>query len=482
MKRTIAFAFILALTFQPAAIQAQKNIKAGHKLVFHVKGASDPIVYLAIHHRNSLYLRDSAKISAPGTYVFEGKETCEDGLYSLVSAEKSQYLNFVIDKNYHFEYFLDTTGNVMNFSVKNSPENTEMLAFQQQAHLSQQEIKRAIQKRKEFDAVLNPDSVDFYMEKQKEINGRMEDFINDLIARNPDFLFSKLQKAYMPITVPDPPVKEDGTIDSTYQHCYYLTHFWDNTDLADGRFVYLPVLEELYQQYFHQMLYFQKSDTIIKYVDAFLAKTEADSLMFRYMVDRLRYDCESSKILGHDAVFVHIAKNYHLNGKCPWLPEETIAKYRKRVSRLEPILIGKPAPELIIPDMTGGKLISSHKLKAKYVILWFFDPDCQTCKRESAELKQLYDSLLLTGTLNFEVYAIGKDKDEGRLKKYVDENDFKWINVNGNSANINYLDEYNIYESGNPSLFILDENRIIILNRRIGMQNIPNYIERVTKN
>lgn len=478
MKKLALALWLCVGTLYGTEIYAQKkNEKEGHQLIFHIKDANDQVIYLTIHHRDKLYLRDSAKVSTPGIYVFEGESRYEDGLYTLVSEKRHPYLNFIIDKNYHFEYFLDTTDNVLHFSVKGSPENSEMLSFQQKTHVSQQEMREANEKRIAFKNAGNQDSADFYLAKQQAINEDVEKFINQLIDRNPDYLFSKLQKAFQEIDVPDLPNAPDEAAINAFQANYYLTHYWDNVDLTDSRFIYLPVLESKYQEYFKNILFFSESDTINKYVDLFLSKTESDSLMFRYMLNRLTFDFESSKILGHDAVFIHIVKNYHLKEKCTWLDEETIAKYQKRVARLEPLLIGQPGAELIIPDTSGNRYISSHTPKEKYVVLWFFDPTCQTCKRESAKLKTLYDSLSLAGTRNFEVYAIGNDNDLERWKNYVRDNQFKWLNVGGHVGNIDYLEAYNIYETGNPTMFILDEKRNIILNRRIDAENIPFFLE-----
>ena len=93
----------------------------------------------------------------------------------------------------------------------------------------------------------------------------------------------------------------------------------------------------------------------------------------------------------------------------------------------------------------------------------------------------MYDSLEAKGTRNFDVYAVANDADIDRWKKYVKENNYPWINVGGNKANVDYLDAYNIYESGNPAMFILNEKREIILNRRIEMSSIPEFLEQYEK-
>ena len=457
----------------------------GHEILFNIKDSKDKLVYLVIHYNDKLILKDSTTPIAPGKFLFKGTNRYDDGMYSLVSGDKKLYLNFIIDRNQHFEYNLDTTTNVDNFSTKNSPENEEMLKFQRRTAIAQKSANEWSKKYKEFDAAGQKDSADYYKGKLNKINDEMLDFINhEIIEKHPDYLFSKMQKSYLQIEIPEI-LKEDGTPNYDAQAAYYRTHYWDNFDLGDHRFIYIPSFDPKLKDYFTKLLYHQESDTINKYIDMFLAKTAEDTFMYHYCVDWLSYQFETSKILGHDAVFCHIAKTNQLAGKCYWMDEDLISKYEKRIKRLEPILIGKIAPELIIPDTNlydDARLWkSSYKLSKPYTILWFYDPNCPTCKKESKALRQVYDSLETIGQRNFDVYAIGNDDTIEAWKKYVKENNYPWTNVGGNKGNIDYLDYFGIYESGNPAMFIINSKHEIILNKRIDMHNLPQFIREYEK-
>lgn len=457
----------------------------GHEILFNIKDSKDKLVYLVIHYNDKLILKDSTTPITPGKFLFKGTNRYDDGMYSLVSGDKKLYLNFIIDRNQHFEYNLDTTTNVDNFSTKNSPENEEMLKFQRRTAIAQKSANEWSKKYKEFDAAGQKDSADYYKGKLNKINDEMLDFINhEIIEKHPDYLFSKMQKSYLQIEIPEI-LKEDGTPNYDAQAAYYRTHYWDNFDLGDHRFIYIPSFDPKLKDYFTKLLYHQESDTINKYIDMFLAKTAEDTFMYHYCVDWLSYQFETSKILGHDAVFCHIAKTNQLAGKCYWMDEDLISKYEKRIKRLEPILIGKIAPELIIPDTNlydDARLWkSSYKLSKPYTILWFYDPNCPTCKKESKALRQVYDSLETIGQRNFDVYAIGNDDTIEAWKKYVKENNYPWTNVGGNKGNIDYLDYFGIYESGNPAMFIINSKHEIILNKRIDMHNLPQFIREYEK-
>jgi hypothetical protein len=56
--------------------------------------------------------------------------------------------------------------------------------------------------------------------------------------------------------------------------------------------------------------------------------------------------------------------------------------------------------------------------------------------------------------------------------------------VGGNEGDIDYLDYFGIYETGNPAMFILNSKHEIILNKRIDMHNLPQFLaeyEKITR-
>ena len=462
----------------PLFAQKNKPKEPEHKLVFNIKDCRDKQVKLAVHFRDKFILKDSAYNSGNGVYIFEGEGTYDPGMYSLVSEKKQLMLNFIIDKNQKFTYNMDTIGNVNNFSVIGSPENAEMLRFQRKTAESQKKIMEWDKKRKEFNDVNLTDSADYYLKKMQGLHAEMEEFILDLIDRNPTFLFSKLQKSYREITIPDPPVYEDGSIDSTFQTTYYRTHYWDNFDLTDRRFLFLPSYEPKLNDYFKKILWHQDVDTINKYMDLMLEKTYPDSLMYRFLVEFLttEFDHSSLKVIGHDAVLVHLAKNNQLAGKCNWVDEDFLKKIKMRIEDLEPLLIGKKSVELVLYDaIDTTKRYSSYDMPQKYRVLWFYDHTCHTCQKESKELKAVYDSLANLGQLNFDVYAVNRTDDLERWRKYISDNKYTWINVGGYRGNVDWTKAYHI--KSNPQFYIINQDKVIILNKDIPKNLIPQFLK-----
>jgi len=469
------FSAFLLFCFLPVFAQKNKPKEPDRKIVFRIKDCKDDKMYLVIHFREKLMLKDSTLNDGKGTFIFEGSGKYDDGMYSLVSDKKKLMLNFIIDGSQHFTYYMDTTGNPSNFSVTGSAENAEMLRFQQKNTEAQKTVYEWNKKRKEFEEKNHKDSVGYYTEKMKAIHVEMEQFILEFIEKDPTFLFSKLQKSYQEIKIPDPPVFADGSIDSVFQEIYYRTHYWDNFDLTDRRFLFLPSYEPKLKNYFTKILYYQEIDTINKYMDMTLSKVAQDSLMYRFLIEYLSREFELSKIIGHDAVFVHLVKNNHLAGKCIWMEEDLLHKYKMRIEDLEPLLIGTKSVELVLMDTAKSKWFSSYNMPKKYRVLWFYEHTCPTCKKESKEMKAVCDSLENIGQLNFDVYAVNRTDDYNGWKKYIKENEYTWINVGGNTGNVDWTVSYHI--TSYPQFYIINQDKVIILNRNISKDMIPQFLK-----
>jgi len=481
MTKSFPFFCLLLSAFclLPFSLFAQKNKQKepDQKLIFNIKDCKEDKMLLVIHFKDKFMLKDSAFNTGKGVYIFEREEKYDEGLYSLVSGSKVRLLDFIMDGSQKFTYNLDTTGNVINYSVIGSPENAEMLRFQQKTVEAKKEMSDWDKKRKEFDTNEMQDSIDYYTEKMSNLDVEMDQFITDLIAKNPTFLFSKLQKSFREIEIPEPPVYEDGSIDSSFKAVYYRAHYWDNFDLADRRFLFLPSYDRKLTHYFKSVLWYSDVDTINKYMDLMLEKTYPDSLMYRYLTEFLSKEFESSNMIGHDAIFVHLAKNNQIAGKCTWMDEDLIKKYKMRIEDLEPLLIGKKSVELILAD-TGQsvkKMFSSYDMPKKYRILWFYDHTCSHCQKESKEMKVVYDSLENIGQLNFDVYAVNRTDDIAKWKKYIIDNGYTWLNVGGMIGNIDWKEAYHI--SSNPQFYIINQDKNIILNRSIPKNMIPRFLE-----
>ena len=285
----------------------------------------------------------------------------------------------------------------------------------------------------------------------------------------------------MPDTVKDKPA-------------YYRRHYWDALFGAESHSPFKahhsallrsPQLFSKMNLFFFGMMYYADSDTVCAEIDRLAARIGDDTAMLRYVLDYIepRYFRSSAKNVGWDAVWCHLAKTYYLAGRCPWAKESKLHNMRYNYDRIRQSLIGAHGQELWMADTNQSPnpddWISSHRFPTRYVVLWFWDPDCHHCQEQSEELRLLYDSLLSAPDRRFEVYAVGYESDVDKWKRYVREHNFKWVNVGGTNVNIDYQEAYNVH--GAPTMIILNERRDIIMNKVLPAKGLLQFLDNYEK-
>ena len=140
----------------------------------------------------------------------------------------------------------------------------------------------------------------------------------------------------------------------------------------------------------------------------FLIETCQDSLVKQYTALKIYDHYLKSKIMGDDAVAVHIARKWFLSGAVKMKTQEDAFHAQLFVQFNENSLIGNPAPALTLfaPDSSTLRIPA----KDTYSVLYFYDTGCATCKKETPRLQKLIDS----GKFPVTVYAIyvGSSADE----------------------------------------------------------------------
>ena len=237
----------------------------------------------------------------------------------------------------------------------------------------------------------------------------------------------------------------------------------------------------------------QHPDTFIYETEYLIGQTKNDSDMFKYIVWFSVYASETSNIVGMDAAFVHLAKQYYLSGKTWWLDAKRLKTITERVEKLDRILIGKVAPELRLWD-TNEVVISMHSIDADYLILAFWEYDCGHCKTSLPKLRELYQLYQEKG-VNVKVYAVCTKKNKKKWKQFINEKNLDFINVNGayhiqygnrpgyveqnpHFYDLPYNELYNVIST--PKMFLLDKDKKI-LSKRLEPEQMFEFIDRDLK-
>ena len=444
-----------------------------YKITFKLDGATDSMLYIGRHLRDQFQLQDSARRAKDGSYTFQGKKKWKRGIYALVQQNGEKSIgDFTIDDSQQFTITADAKLTASSVKVKGSDANSQMFAYMAKWDNAKKQREEIVKRKKEA----------ANKEKAEKEEQALIDEMNayDEVARHPkkSILYFDLLNLFSDEPVPD---------DIQDKAQYFRDHYWDCLFSPENRgkwkteeLLYTPNLFNKVNYFFYGLLYYADSDTIKVEIDRLAARIGNDTALLRYVFDHIepRY-YRSTRNIGWDAVWCHLAENYYLKGLCPWATEGTLHNMRYNYNRIRQSLIGAHGQELWMADTNQSSnpndWISSHRFPQKYVILWFWDPDCHHCQEQSAELKILYDSLLTAPYRPFEVYAVGYESDVPKWKKYVKEHDFRWVNVGGPNVNIDYQEAYNIHSA--PTMIILDEKRDIIMNKVIPVKSLLKFLD-----
>ncbi|HTB32224.1 MAG TPA: redoxin domain-containing protein [Bacteroidia bacterium] len=449
MKTKSIFSSIFLLTAFAAVAFSTAPIK--HKFSFNLKGLSNTKCYMGFYYGDKSYVLDSANVDAKGNFFFEGDSIMPGGVYFVLLKDK-KYFEFIIDKEQKFTMRSDTSNFIKYMKAEGSPENQLFYDYLNYAASKYDKLQKL------QDSAKTPAQKKAVRSKVDSINIVVKKYKQDFAAKHPDFFVSEIFKAAEYPDVPDAPTLPNGRKDSTFSFRYYKEHFFDNINFSDDRMVHTPpqIFFERVKEYLSKLT-FQIPDSINAAADYIIAKAKKSPDMFKFLVNYVSYEYETSNIMGMDAVFVHMVKTYYTPQIATWESASHLEKMRERADQLDPILIGKKAPAMVLPD-TSNVMIDMESIKARYTVLYFWDYDCGLCQKETPQMIKWYDSIKGEG---IEVYAVEiNEQDIYKWKQYIIKHKMDCINVSDIFHTSNYRKEYDVIST--PMIYVLDENKHII--------------------
>jgi peroxiredoxin/prefoldin subunit 5 len=458
------FLFFSSLLF-PFFIYAQK----GHEIKIRVNGIKDTLAYLGYHYADKQYVTDTVRVDSKGNFTFKGDEPLEGGIYLVVLPNKSYFEILVTEQKFSIE--TDTLDLVNHMKVTGSKEN---LIFNTYQRFLVQKQKEIVPLKARYEVVKsNEDSAKSIQKQMKAVDQDVKDFRLQILRENPKSFTGQLIRCMIEPEPPEPPKDEKGNIDSTFQFYYVKNHLLDSVDFSDSRLLRSPLLHQKIKTYTETMT-IQIADSIIPVVDTIIDRSKKNKEIFKYALVTLTNHYETSKIMGHDEVFVHLAEKYYVKDDAFWVDSTLRAKLWERIRKIKPNLLGKTAHDLVMKD-TSGNTVSLHGIKAKYTVLVFWSPTCSHCKKEIPELYHTFDSLKSEGV---EAFAVGIESDPAIWKEFIREHKLNWVNVNDLYEQSRFRDYYDIQTT--PVIYLLDEKKKIVA-KRLDVANLSMILRKFLK-
>jgi thiol-disulfide isomerase/thioredoxin len=458
---------ILVLSF---LVGFSANAQPGYDLQFRIKGLRDTTAWLGYYYGETTYKKDTALVDDKGEFAFRGKESLPQGVY-LIALNKTRILEFVIGHDQQFKMETDTSGYVQDMKVTGSDDNTlffENMRFNMERHDEAQPFLAVIQ-----DSTLREEEKVSARQALEGINEKVMAYHDKIIKQYPNTVTSKIFRITQLIKIPDKPKRTDGTNDSTFQLRWYRTHFFDNFDLSDDALLRMPkpFYREKINEYLEK-LYAPDPDTVIKAIDFMVSKAKPNPETYKYLVFQCILKYQNPDIMGLDKVFVDLYDKYFATGEMDyWANDQFKKNIKEHADRLRKSLIGNIGPNLIMQDINHHPR-SMYDIRSKYTILYFFDPDCGHCRKETPKLVDFYTKN--KAHYNIEVYAVSADTSMQKMGNYIKEMNMRWITVNGPRSYVgNYHDLYDSMLT--PTVYVLDEEKKIIA-KKISAEKLEEFL------
>jgi len=442
-------ASLLILLFA-AAGQAQSD----YKIEITLKNYPYKTLLIGYEYGSQKYPKDTLTLNAQGQFVFEGTEPLKNGLYFIVLQPKNEFLEFTIDYNdHHFAIEADANDVISSLVFKNSAANSIFQEYEAFLKSKQLQMAQIIKSKQTPPTEANIQSI---KAKLKKLDTEIGQFQKNFIQQHKGSFAAVIARSLSPVK---PPVFT-GTPDEILRKNlnYQRNHYWDNIDFKDERLLYTNFFDEKMTYYLNEFIP-QHPDTIWQEMDFLLKKMEPNKELFQYYLATWLNKFGHSVTKGLDAVYVHLVKEYFAKGKATMLTEDQLATLLRDVELLEPVLIGKKAPNITLYKQDGSAM-SIYDTKKPYTLLFFWGPDCGHCQKAAPYLVKFFKEY----KDQVEVITICNEVGDEKVKKC-------WQGVTNHEYNdmINLADPK--YTSGfktayyvkmTPTIYLLNKDKVII--------------------
>lgn len=427
----------------------------GYEITIKVKGFTQSEAYLAYHYGDKQYIKDTVQNNA-GTLIFAGDEPLDPGFYLVVLPPNNDFFQVLVDDN-NQRFTVETTveNPAQNVKVTGSEENELFYGYLDYLSGKRPMVEQIQQQMQANEG--NEAKTKELQSKLDELNDQVVTYQEDLLKKYPKSFTAAIILSGQPLDMPEFTGTDEELQVKKWE--YTKAHYFDNLDITDPRMLRTPFLFQRID-YFVNKLQVQHPDSLAKAIDYVLGRLDPTSETFKYYLIHFLNNYATSKIVGMDAVYVHLAEKYYATGMAPWTEEEQLKKILDNANTLKPLLIGKKAPNLKLQKKDGSP-VELHTLDSEYTVLYFWRYDCGHCKKSTPVMKEFYDKFKDKGVKIMAVCVKGNPDDIGGCWDYIEENEISdWLHTVDPYFRSRFPTIYDVKST--PQIYVLDRNKEII--------------------
>ena len=444
---------------------------AQHHIEFDIQNYDQDTVVIGHYMIDKQLVHDTLYKNENGGFLMQGEENLQSGVYMLLTVPKREFIQFIVsEKEQNYSLSFDAT-DLSQLSFENAPDNEQLnayVSFLKEVRPAADILRDTIKKLRESDKDITE-----FQEKLNDIDKKVNDYQNKVFTENPDYISSQMLRANKEIIVPDFADEKDA---STKRYLYYKEHYFDNIELGNPEILRTPFLHQKIDYYLTKLTP-NHPDSLVIALDRILEKMEPAKETYKYYLSHYLNLYAASKVVGYDAIYVHLVDKYYAQGKTPWVEEDNLLKIVDRANKIRPTLIGKIGADLTVYGEDNSEITISE-LDYEYLILMFWAPDCGHCKKSMPAFVEFNDKWAEKGVKTLAICTKHQDKTASCWESIEEKNMSGFINAVDQYHRSKFKVKYNVTTT--PKVFVLDKNREIII-KNIASEQLDEVMEEIVK-
>ncbi len=439
-----------------------------HEIIINIDNYEQDTLIVGYYFGKQTLVQDTLLKRPKGDFILTGEESLEAGVYLLLLKPDNQIVQFLVDYDeQHFSIAFDAKDQSV-IEYKGSKENqlfNDYIQFLGERRKMREPLVEKKQEENISEAELEKLNAQIEV-LDKEVTDRQL----AIMADHPNTITALMIKANQPLDLPEFEGTDEEIHNQKYQ--YYRAHYFDNIEMKNPLTIRTPFFNDRIN-YYKDKLTYQVPDSINKTLDYILREIEPAEKTYQYYLSQFINDYAGSNVVGHDAVYVHLAENFYGKGKAPWVDEENAKKIVDDAIKLKPTLIGKKAPDFKVYNFDGD-LVGLDDIDADYRVLFFWKPDCGHCTKAIPVVKEFYKNYKDKGVEIISICTkLGKDYNlcwDGIVEHEMGE----FVNLGDQYQRSKILKKYNAVQT--PRFFFIDRDNKIIM-KGIGAEQLDEVMD-----
>lgn len=464
--RPFLILIIMAALF---GISVKGAAQEGFRIAVDLDTFSGNEIYLAYYFGKNQYVRDTAA-RENDLYVFEADTLLEPGVYMVVLPPDNRFFQVLLPaEDQTMDFKADPRDLNGTLSINGSAENSmfyDYLGFLNEERPLRDSLSKLYQEATDEEVKAS------YLAELEGINDQVMSRQEALVRDHPESVTALMINSGREVEIPEFE-GEKADVDLK-RYVYFKDHYFDYIDFNNPALLRTPFLHNKIDYYVNKLTV-QVPDSISKSLDFVLNQFEQGGEGFRYYLIHFLNTYASSKIVGMDAVYVHIVDKYYAKGLASWTDQEQLDKIIKNAETLKPILIGKKAPDLVLLDQKGTEVRLSE-VDAEYTVLFFWDPDCGHCKKSIPGMVEFQETYREKGIKVIAVCTALQDEVSKCWDSVEERNMDGFLNLVDPYMRSRYKIIYDVKST--PQIFILDREKTIVV-KRIGAEQLPEVLDQL---